>query len=77
MLSSLYEIQHTLISELKQIDNIEDGMFKKAVRSIYCISNYLKRLKEYIRENKFQNKEYEIQFFKTINRQYKVSSSIS
>jgi len=66
MLTLIYETQKALEAELGQIDSEEAEILKKAECSIYCISNSLKKLKEYLRINKFPNQEDEILFFKEI-----------
>lgn len=66
MLTIVYDLKQALDAELKQIDCEEEEILKKAERSIYCISNSLKRLKEHIRGNKFVNQKDEILFFKQI-----------
>jgi hypothetical protein len=66
MLTIVYDEKQSLEAELKQIDSEEYGTLKKAERSIYCISNCLKKLKEHIQERKFPNQDDEILFFKEI-----------
>jgi hypothetical protein len=66
MLAKVYDEKQSLEAELKQIDCEEEVILKKAERSIYSISNSLKKLKEYIRSNKFPNQKDEILFFKEI-----------
>jgi hypothetical protein len=64
MLTFILEKITKLDSELKQIDNETPDILKKSEKSIYGISNCLKQLKEYIRQNAFKSKEDEILFFK-------------
>jgi len=66
MLSSYYEIIDRLEMKLKQIENEENSILKKAELSIYSINNSLQTLKGIILQNKFPNQEIEILFFKEI-----------
>jgi len=65
MLIKIYAEKQSFEAELKQAEE-EDKILKKAERSIYCLSDSLIRLKEYIRGNKFANQNDEILFFKEI-----------
>lgn len=66
MLTGIFNMVKSLEDDLKQIESEVSDILKKSEQSIHCISNCLNRLKEYIRQNKFQNIENEIRFFKTI-----------
>ncbi len=66
MISNIYEKLKELESELKQIESDIPDILKRSEKSIYCISNCLRKLKEYIRQNAFQSKDDEILFFKEI-----------
>lgn len=58
------EISLHLNDELKRIEDEEKDQTVKTEQSIYCISQCLNQLKEYICNNPFQTKEEEIHFFK-------------
>lgn len=66
MLNLIYKIKYNLDEKLKEIDNVQVNILKKAENSIYQINDSLKELKNYVRQNKFSSQEEEILFFKEI-----------
>jgi len=66
MLTTVYAISKKLDSDLSQIEIEFPDILNKSVKSILCISDCLKQLKEIISKNKFTTQEDEIRFFKKI-----------
>lgn len=66
MLENIKYVKEKLFDDLKQIENEDLIILKKAELSIYLINDALKIIKEHIRKNKFQTQEDEILFFKKI-----------
>jgi hypothetical protein len=66
MLDYIHQVRDTLFEELKQIEIDEQSILKRAELSIYRINQYLKDIKEHLRQNKFLSQDNEILFFKEI-----------
>ena len=64
MTEYIHTICKKLELDLEQNDSANPDILKKSEQSIYCISNYLKQLKESVSKYKFPNQETEIKFFK-------------
>lgn len=60
------EARKNLEFELKQIEDEGLPLLKKAERSIYCINESLKQIKQFVITQQFQSQDDEILFFKEI-----------
>ncbi len=65
-LEYVIEAGKNLEFELKQIEDEGLPFLKKAERSIYCINESLKQIKQFVITQQFQSQDDEILFFKEI-----------
>jgi hypothetical protein len=66
MINTTSKISKSLNAQLQAIDLEEPDIIKKAQKSVSCIKQALTRLKAFIKDYPFKNKEEEILFFKEI-----------
>jgi len=62
MQNNLDRFLKTLEAELKQIELDNSDIIKKSEKSVHCINQCLKELKEYISKNNFPIQNEEVQF---------------